>query len=52
MHTLWMYQPNYLPLLQDYVDVESPQMLATDRAEYHEAKSLRGSVALKEEHDI
>lgn len=37
----------------DYVDVESPQKLGNDRAEeYHEAKSLRGSVALKEEHDI
>ncbi|XP_014903656.1 tyrosine kinase receptor Cad96Ca [Poecilia latipinna] len=36
----------------DYVDVESPQNLAKDRAEYHEDKSQRGSVALKEEHHV
>ncbi|PWA32432.1 hypothetical protein CCH79_00018795, partial [Gambusia affinis] len=34
----------------DYVDVESPQNLAKDRAEYHEEQRQRGSVVLKEEH--
>ncbi|XP_038160550.1 tyrosine kinase receptor Cad96Ca [Cyprinodon tularosa] len=33
----------------DYVDVDSPQSLVRE-ANYHEAKSLRGSVSLKEEH--
>ncbi|KAM4589854.1 tyrosine kinase receptor Cad96Ca [Fundulus diaphanus] len=36
----------------DYVDVESPQNLVKDRAEYHDSKSLRASVALKEEHEV
>ncbi|XP_043976362.1 tyrosine kinase receptor Cad96Ca [Gambusia affinis] len=36
----------------DYVDVESPQNLAKDRAEYHEEQRQRGSVVLKEEHHV
>lgn len=29
--------------VQDYVDVESPQLLVKDEAEYHEAKCLRAT---------
>ncbi|XP_027900858.1 tyrosine kinase receptor Cad96Ca [Xiphophorus couchianus] len=36
----------------DYVDVESPQNLAKDRAEYHEEQRQRGTVVLKEEHHV
>lgn len=35
--------------LQDYVDVESPQLLVKDEAEYHEAKSLRVASVSEEE---
>ncbi|KAG7218371.1 hypothetical protein INR49_020435 [Caranx melampygus] len=33
----------------DYVDVESPQLLVKDEAEYHEAKSLRAASVTEEE---
>lgn len=38
-------------LLQDYVDVQSSQLVVTAAAEYHEAKSLRAASVSQEETD-
>uniref|UniRef100_A0A3Q2ZKL0 Tyrosine kinase receptor Cad96Ca-like n=2 Tax=Kryptolebias marmoratus TaxID=37003 RepID=A0A3Q2ZKL0_KRYMA len=55
-HTLRPSFTNIVTMLEnimendaDYVDVESPQGLMIDRADYHETKSLRSSVLLNEE---
>ena len=43
----------FVCFLKDYVDVDSPQALVKEEAEYHDAKSLQAaSVTFKEENLI
>lgn len=51
--SLWLYVLFLFSVSQDYVDVQSPQLLVKDEAEYHDANCLRAaSVTLEDTNPI